>query len=729
MSNIDRNAPCPCGSTKKYKHCCQRKDKALNATRRHETAMVSAWLQLGMQHLRTGQIQQAKNLYDQVLLVSPLHPDALQWMGVIAHKQGHSDRAIELISDAIAQSPSNAFIFSTLGNVLKEMGDADSAIVSYRQALALRPRFPEAQNNLGAVLASKNQYFEAIDHYKNAIELLPNYADAHSNMGAALKALGRFDDAEYAYKKAILADANCVQALLNLGNILHANAPDDAVVYLKRALILQPDNRDAWISLGKICRWQGDLDQASACFRRAYKLKPSDGLRVLDALMLPPILGTNEQIIESRTRFEAKLDQLTSDGVNLRDPVKELVDANFFLAYHGQNDRDIQQKVARFFEVGCPSLLYVARHCQQPKILRNRKRIGFFSTFIFNHSVSRSFSRIVEALADQPGFEVTLISPSNADDEKVREAYPRFQGGVVRVAADLSAARDQIATLELDTLVYLDIGMDPFSYFLAYARLAHIQCVAGGHPVTTGVAAIDYFLSSALMEGDDSDDHYSEKLVRLPLGLFYFERPNLPEMFKSREELGLPAAENLYLCPMVLHKLHPDFDEAIARILELDPAGRVILVADKRFSVWQKLLENRFEKTIDRSLLGRIDFIPWVSKQEDFISLNRAVNVVLDPFHFGMGTTAIFTCAVGTPFVTKPSKFMRGRTGLFCAKILDVMECVVDSCEEYAQKAVLMANDNLLHQRIHARVMANNCVLFENQQVIADVVEFFGAAH
>ena len=117
--------------------------------------------------------------------------------------------------------------------------------------------------------------------------------------------------------------------------------------------------------------------------------------------------------------------------------------------------------------------------------------------------------------------------------------------------------------------------------------------------------------------------------------------------------------------------------------------------------------------------------MPWITDWNDFASLNRAADVILDPFHFGMGTTAITTCAVGTPFVTKPSQFMRGRVGLFFATLLEVTECAASNTEDYAQKAVAIASDPILRGNIQTKIYANDHLLFENRQSIQSGVEFF----
>ena len=67
-----------------------------------------------------------------------------------------------------------------------------------------------------------------------------------------------------------------------------------------------------------------------------------------------------------------------------------------------------------------------------------------------------------------------------------------------KLEPNLDAARQGIAASEPDLVFYPEIGMDPVVYFLAFSRLAPIQAVSFGHPITSGVATIDYFLSCAI---------------------------------------------------------------------------------------------------------------------------------------------------------------------------------------------------------------------------------------
>jgi len=670
MNSPNRNDPCPCGSGKKYKKCCLGKPAAT--------------------HIFSPRAETSVNHSVNASNVAP--PSELLMRGVALHQAG-------MLNEAEA---------------------------SYRALLARNPHDCDALHYLGLIALQRGLHQEAIYLIESAIRINRAIPAFHCNLGNAYKELGQLDSAIAAFREAVRLDPRFGVAYSNLGNtFLDKGKLDDAVLCYRKAIALIPDFAEAHKNLGSTLREQGKLDEALACYRRAQSLNPNDGLKVASLLMLPPIMGTQAEMLENRARFEHNLDHLLAEGITLTDPSKEFGATNFYLAYHGLNDRAIQQKTARLYEQACPALLYTAPHCASPSSASNKTRIGFLSKFIYAHSVSLCYGRVVEALAKRDEFEVSLISSHGHQEESARNAYPNFSGTHVHLPNQLDLAREKVAALGLDILVYLDIGMDPLSYFLAFSRLAQVQCVVGGHPVTTGIGNVDYFLSSVLAEPENADAHYSEKLVRLPIRPSYFELPLMPATFKTRKELGLPEDGHLYTCPMKLQKIHPEFDAAITRILQLDPDGYVILFEDETHPTWRGLLEKRMAQTIPDNVRDRVLFLPWINDYSDFLSLNKISDVVLDPFHFGIGTTAIATYSVGTPVVTRPGEFLRGRIGLQFCKLLDVPECVAADTEDYARKALLIASDHALRENIKTRILANNYTLFENMQPIEDLANFF----
>lgn len=695
-----RNDPCSCGSGKKYKKCCLWKAEV--HTSRQEAAKGA-----------TGR---------SALLISPSDDERARLSALLGARRLNEleSRALLLLE----RYPDCGFIWSMLGIAFALQGK--SSLHAMQKAADLMPEDAEAQNNLANVLQGLGRLDEAVTSYRRALAIRSNFAAAHSNLGNALRGLGQLGDAAASHRRALDSNPGFAAAHLGLANVLQdLGELDDAVSSYRRALELEPNSAATHVNLGIALKNVGDLTAAKASFRSAQAWG-FNGASVHEALMLPAIMGVRQEVMKCRSEFERNLDRLMEKAEVLNDPLASMLQANFYLAFHGENDRDLQIKVAKFYEQACPSLLYTAPHCAQSKPESGNKiRIGFFSKFLYDHSVSKCYSKLIEAIVVDEQFEATLIS-ERAIDEKL---YTGFVGERVRLPYHLAQARARIAAIELDILVYLDVGMEPMSYFLAFSRLARVQCVLGGHPVTTGIANMDYFLSAELMEPPDADRHYSEKLVRLSNPAFYFERPRMPASLKTAWELGLPEGRHIYMCPMKLQKIHPDFDDAIDRILQLDVGAVMVLFEDHTYSHWKEVIANRFEKTISAEVRGRIIFLPWMQEEGDFICAVAAADVILDPFHFGIGSTAIATFAVGTPLVTRAGEFMRGRVGVALCVMMGLTECIAEDVDAYVQKAVQIAKNKSLRDSIRDKILRNNHVLFENPQPVAELVDLFCWLH
>ena len=278
--------------------------------------------------------------------------------------------------------------------------------------------------------------------------------------------------------------------------------------------------------------------------------------------------------------MHAMLDALLAEspGAVESDPFAARLWTNFYLAYHGENDRELQIKTAQIYRRICPSLTYVAAHCAQPRARSARIRVGLISQFFRRHSIGRT-SRGLFAQLSRERFEVTAIFVAPLVDDEISQAIRNDAEHTLVVPKELDAARELIARRQLDVLFYQDIGMEPFTYFLCYARLAPVQCVSFGHPDTTGVDTVDYFVSNDLYEPPEAHEHYSEKLFLLHnLGcLAYYYKPVLAQTM-TRAAFGLPSDRPLYLCPQNLFKVHPDMDDLIAAILRRDRRGTLAFV-------------------------------------------------------------------------------------------------------------------------------------------------------
>src|SRR5262249_14420081 len=140
-----------------------------------------------------------------------------------------------------------------------------------------------------------------------------------------------------------------------------------------------------------------------------------------------------------------------------------------------------QEKLARLYLDACPRLSWVAPHCLPGgrRAPGERIRVGIISRFLSKHTIGKLMQGIVAHL-DRQRFEVVVLLLGK-DDATARD-IASVADQAIWLTGDLTQHQQQIAAAELDALFYADIGMDAKTYFLAFARLAPVQCVTWGHP-------------------------------------------------------------------------------------------------------------------------------------------------------------------------------------------------------------------------------------------------------
>ena len=306
-------------------------------------------------------------------------------------------------------------------------------------------------------------------------------------------------------------------------------------------------------------------------------------------------------------------------------------------------------------------------------------------------------------------------------------AFASVADKVVVLPNDLVNARGMVEEMQLDILFYQDIGMDPFTYFLAFSRLAPVQCVSFGHPVTTGIRNIDYFISTNLWEPEGADAHYSERLIRLKnvASVAYYYKPVLPTHQRSRSYFNLPEDCHLYICPQTLFKFHPDFDEVMAGVLRQDADGIVVLIEGK-YKPWAQVLRRRFESSIP-DVAHRVKF---VGRQNgaDYLNLLRVADVMLDTIHFCGFNTSLEGFSAGLPVVTFPGKYMRSRhTAAFYRK-MNYLECIAENLEHYVELAIRLGKYAQYRGKVVSEIESRLHVLWEEGEVINEFEEFFQLA-
>ncbi len=722
-------------------------DKALSLDPNH----LGALLNKGVCLTDLSRDEECMDCYLKLLAINPDYGRAHLNIGIQYLKQDLVDEAIrhlERANELLSGTPS---IHLNLGLAYKKKGDVQEAINNYRKSIELNPRFKEAHLNLGVLLHDLGRLGESIRSYDCALEVDPKFAEAHNNKGFALNELGRYSDAADCLKKAIainpgLADAyfNLVYSHYRLDNL------DEALATCHRMIAVKPDHAPAHDCLGFQYTEQGRVDEAIGALHKALELRtPNAGeeslVRKLGRLLIElkrlPINYEEESAIQSyRDRFRNNLSEALSlvsqinpelskeDRSILRNIVFNV--SNFYVAYQQFNDVEVQKDYSLLV-----TKLLDAELAPYLKLERTRKpgakiRFGIASRYIGVHN-GASWAYDWMANLPREDYEFFLYSLNGISDSHTQKfaSLGTFKW-LPFTDENFKLALDTISGDNLDVLLIPDVGMTPSSRIISLARLAAVQCVAWGHPVTSGSPTIDYYLSSELMEPADADEHYSEKLIRLPnIGLHFSEVPAPAPGSVTRQEFDLPENRTIYGSVQSLFKYLPQFDFLYAEIAKKVPDALFVFVSNKSQSVTD-IFRRRLEKSFDAAGLNFEQYVRIMPRMtvDDFMRFLSVLDVNLDSVGWTGGLTSMRAITVNLPTVTIPGQFMRGRHSYAMLKMIGMEELIVNSLDEYIQLAARLGQDRELRTSIGEKLGQQKSRLFKDMQCVEELDKLLKAA-
>jgi len=666
---------------------------------------------------------EAQNHYQAVLARLPAHAPSWFGLGFLAFRQGLYPRAEDYFRQALRFQPDFVLALDYLGQLclLRE---------ALPEALAFWERCSQLQLDLRwhtklAIHYQKMKAWpEAYRHVQAWLAGEPENADAFNEAGLILIQLRQPEAARRAFEQALLLAPDFAEVWTNLGRLAKScGQTAEALAAYKQAVAIRPDYAEGWYNLGMLYEENGQAQAAREAVERALGQQPmlfrpaktgpafcptsasERALRVLrQALILPRVYADQAEISVYRSQLRDTLMALAGTAFQVWVPERELMGLTpFYLAYQGENDRELNSALARLL---APVLDLAPRSVSSPQ---GKLRIGLVSAFFQDHSVTHCFGSMIQALAAEPDWEVTLfLTPAAQPDAVTQSLAQRLK--LVSLPAGLAEARQTVLAHSPDLLIYPELGMDSFSWLLAFARLAPVQAVLSGHPVTSGIPNLDYFISHDSLEIPTAQDHYSETLITLPGVPVNYTRPPQRGVSRTRAELGLSESAHLYFCPMTLFKFHPDFDAVLAQILATDPQAQILIFCYHHSQLHQ-ILQARLQRQLPAPAFQRLQFLPW-ARWETFMALLENADVVLDTPHFGGGNTLYMAFSRALPVVTWPAPFQRGRggAGLYSAMGLDFG--VASDLSDYAQRAVQLASEPEWNRQCRSQLAERNALLF-----------------
>ena len=304
---------------------------------------------------------------------------------------------------------------------------------------------------------------------------------------------------------------------------------------------------------------------------------------------IPILYETAEEIAVRREQYQLSLLKLKKDLLSgakgHMDAAAEAVGFQqpFLLAYQAYNNRELQRI---YGDLVCK--IQAKKYPQWSKIrpmqsitADGKIRVGIVSGFFYSHSNWKiPIQGWLEQL-DRQRFSIYGYYTAKKKDpifEKARRSFDRFRDN----SFSLERLCETITNDRLHVLIFPEIGMNPMTARLAALRLAPIQCASWGHPDTSGLPTIDYYLSSDLMEPPGADSHYTERLIRLPNLSIYYNPQEIQPAPLDRSDLDLPLDAALYFCPQSLFKYLPQYDQVFPRIAKQVDQCRFLFIKHPR---------------------------------------------------------------------------------------------------------------------------------------------------
>jgi len=646
-----------------------------------EVPLATLWEQAGAAD-REGRHADAAHLCRAIIARAPAHAEALHLLGTLHFRAGEPGTAADLLRRALAVSPGELRYHADLASVLRAAGDTDAATAVLRRALRLDPDRAELHTSLGTLLRSRGEHDEAARAFRRAIALDPHNAIAHHHLGATLKDKGNIPEALVAFRRSLEIEPRSTDTLDNLAIALHdAGETHEAVTTFERALALNPDDVAA--------RW-------GRCIS-----------------MLPVLYDSADELSRCRSRYAAALEELAA-GLRLDTPQRIASAARavgslqpFYLAYQGGNDRELQRV---YGELVCriQAARYPALATPPPMPARGgsaRLRVGIVSGFFWLHSNWKIPIKGWVDHLDRDRFELYGYHTRRKVDSQTRAAQQAFDVFVNDLFDVVDLAR-RIREDALHVLIFPEVGMDPLTVRLASLRLAPVQASSWGHPITSGLPTVDYYLSSDLMEPEDGDDFYTERLVRLPnLSIHYTPLKSLEKPI-DRTEIGVRDGAVAFLCCQSMYKYLPRFDDVFPRIARRVGDCQFVFIGNPRMREVAERFRLRIGRAFEAAGLDPDEHVVILDYMAParYQMLHAACDVFLDSIGWSGCNSTLEALGHHLPVVTLAGDSMRARHSYAILRMMGITETIAPDLDGYVRLAVELALDPERRAALGARI-------------------------
>lgn len=665
---------------------------------------------------------------DRAISIDPLIPEAWVNRGAALCNLNLYKDSIKSYQEACRLNPLCFDAWLGLCSPLNKIGEHNDALLACDESIRLQVNSDKAHANRAFTLNALKRYDEAIRSFDKAIAHNPTLSEYYFGKGVALQKLDQYSKSLAQYDQAISIKTDYADAFYHKGVILYEQKKyEEALFQISSAIKIDPKKSMYFYSKGVILKELCQPNKASVFLKDAQALSPKDySAQWTNAFTnIPHFMRGDEDLEFLRNQFSEELRQLNEAITDHQlDNLHKLVGLHqpFYLAYQNYNNKNI----LRDYGLVCDRFMHQWQLKNNINPLSNDEskkiKVGIVSSHIYDHSVWNAITKGLILNLDLDQFEVHIFYLGKVIDGETELAKSRSTTFVSEKPSLYSWAK-LISEASLDVLIYPEIGMHQLTTQLASLRLCDMQMVAWGHPETTGLPNIDYYLSGELIEVDKTDA-YTEQLIKLPnLGSCYYKIPVVS--FKPNAKIASPnLAEPLLLCPGTPFKYDPNNDWIFIEIVKRLGTCKLVFF-DYREDLTKSFKFRLSEKFRARNLMidDFVVFSPWLNSKE-FYELMQKSTVFLDTIGFSGFNTAIQAIECALPIITKSGEFMRGCLAAGLLKRIGLSELITSSDNEYIDLVVRLAQDQEYHNEVEAKIIKNRLLLYEDTSVVRFLENF-----
>lgn len=615
-----------------------------------------------------------------------------------------------------------------------QAGEYEKAKKLFQRITDTFPLEFEPYSYLGLIAIKTNQPDAAIEYFLEAVRLKPDSPLNYTNLAGAYLQTNRIDEALLVAEKALVLNPDYSTALLSSGTaLLTLDKIKEGIEKLKRFLTLNPNHIKDLVSLAERMLRDYRNKVAIAIYELILEINPKH-LQARFCLCFAHLLFTykdENEIAEARSKYENEL-------LTLRDQCKQANLAElghaasevgfsqpFLLPYQGQDDCQLQalygEITMRFMQACYPEWEKPLPLSKQKQ--GNRIRVGIVTGFLYGHSNWKTHIRGWIKEINHKDFEIYGYYTQQIYEDVFFEAktyFDKLTWGPRKLEEYCTAILED----NLDILIFPEIGMDSMTMRLATQRLAPIQCTSWGHPETSGLPTIDFFLSSALMESSKGDAYYTEKLVRLSNLSIYYEPLKVPCLKRSRADFGLREEAVLYWCCQTFIKYLPQYDEVFVKIARAVPNAQLVFIENVPQIAAQ--FRKRLYTIFARFGLKADDycvFLPRLSSRE-FDAATHLMDVFLDSIGWSGCNSTLESLAHDLPIVTLPGALMRSRHTSAILALMGLESDIATSLDDYLERAINLGRNPEKRFQMRENIAKNKQKVFCDKTAVRSLENF-----